>query len=89
MGWVVLILKSRTRKKTHPPHHHPTPTWAQRQTLMGVIQACMRVHTHTHTHTHTHSDMPGPSLHPEMLYAGHTHKCTDTPATDTADKQAG
>ena len=56
---------------------------------MGVIQACMRVHTHTHTHTHTHSDMPGPSLHPEMLYAGHTHKCTDTPATDTADKQAG
>ena len=43
-----------------------------------------------HTHTHTHTQICQVQTSTQRCYmAGHTHKYTDTPGTDTADKRAG
>ena len=42
------------------------------------------------THTHMHTPICQVQTSTQRCYmAGHTHKYTDTPGTDTADKQAG
>ena len=49
---------------------------------------------HTHTHTLTHTQICQAQTYTWRYYTArhtstHTHKCTDTPGTDTAHKQAG
>lgn len=87
VGWEVLILKSQTRKKTRPPHHHPARTRAETDThgCNPGMNACTDTHTHTCIRRYARSKPPPRDVTwPGTLTNIQTHQ-----AQTLQDKRAG
>ena len=87
VGWEVLILKSQTRKKTRPPHHHPAPTRAETDThgCNPGMNACTDTHTHTCTRRYARSKPPPRDVTwPGTLTNIQTHQAQTLPTSEPA-----
>lgn len=85
LGDVDFKVKEKKENPSPTPPSHPDPgTETDTHGCNPGMNAC------TDTHTHTHIQICQVQTSTQRCYmAGHTHKYTDTPGIDTADKRAG